>query len=175
MLTLFQSTHPRGVRRCCVLYAVFGIFNFNPRTHEGCDVVAFFMLSLVYSISIHAPTRGATLAASSFLPQAGRFQSTHPRGVRRGLQLYLCQGFFISIHAPTRGATKYPVLLFLFSSAFQSTHPRGVRLIVIGFLVFVSVFQSTHPRGVRHDYLSSHQIAVEFQSTHPRGVRLKSS
>ena len=111
------------------------------------------------------------MAASSFLPQAGRFQSTHPRGVRRGLQLYLCQGFFISIHAPTRGATKYPVLLFLFSSAFQSTHPRGVRLIVIGFLVFVSVFQSTHPRGVRHDYLSSHQIAVEFQSTHPRGVR----
>ena len=38
----FQSTHPRGVRRCRKLYkTVFR--NFNPRTHVGCDLPPFHL------------------------------------------------------------------------------------------------------------------------------------
>ena len=57
--------------------------NFNPRSHKGSDAlvpdVAFETL-----ISIHAPTRGATLTVFT----------------RRYL-------YYISIHAPTRGATNW--------------------------------------------------------------------
>ena len=98
---------------------------FNPRTHEGCDscddITCFPKV-----VSIHAPTRGATLLSSrknalptsfnprthegcDFVPHAERnkhyrFQSTHPRGVRLTLPIY-----------------------FDTFTEFQSTHPRGVR------------------------------------------------
>ena len=60
--TMFQSTHPRGVRQA---------------VQKGFDV---FMV-----VSIHAPTRGAT-ATTEELVQSLKFQSTHPRGVRLALR-----------------------------------------------------------------------------------------
>ena len=77
---MFQSTHPRGVRPID-----------PPGTIAHCIV------------SIHAPTRGATLNTR----------------IRQ-------QFAQVSIHAPTRGATltlKYVSIPL----EFQSTHPRGVR------------------------------------------------
>ena len=78
-------------------------------------------------ISIHAPTRGATLHKTTFCPSPEQFQSTLPRGERQRsntlspgyepFQSTLPRGerpttlpispfhFIISIHAPTRGAT----------------------------------------------------------------------
>ena len=56
---------------------------FNPRTHTGCDIVIYFLISK-QGVSIHAPTRGAT-----YLP----------------LRYIRCSN--VSIHAPTRGATVY--------------------------------------------------------------------
>ena len=41
---------------------------FNPRTHTGCDVVVSFLV-VRQRVSIHAPTRGATLFLSSFIPE----------------------------------------------------------------------------------------------------------
>ena len=54
----FQSTLPQGerhhrllkIRQCC---------HFNPRSHKGSDSLAYALFFLL-SISIHAPTRGAT-------------------------------------------------------------------------------------------------------------------
>ena len=99
---VFQSTHPRGVR----LY-IFGIFQLTTKfqsTHPR-GVRLRFVSSFVesISISIHAPTWGATflLPLRHYL---GVFQSTHPRGVR--LIYLLCRQLF---------------------AEFQSTHPRGVR------------------------------------------------
>ena len=54
---------------------------FNPRTHTGCDFSLFFIY-LIIDVSIHAPTRGATLGVPVL-----------PRIIT------------VSIHAPTRGAT----------------------------------------------------------------------
>ena len=120
----FQSTHPRGVRPW-VRSAMSARASFNPRTHEGCDAgggggipgdgvsihaptrgATSVWLSLHHflCVSIHAPTRGATRYGElSF--QSNLFQSTHPRGVRRGRRFYR-----------------------LLQKWFQSTHPRGVRL-----------------------------------------------
>ena len=101
----FQSTHPRGVRRreggaCGRLGA-----GFNPRTRVGCDpasgasVKSRLPVSIhapawgatwcapgiwcVQCVSIHAPAWGATLIYLASAVGAVRFQSTHPRGVRR--------------------------------------------------------------------------------------------
>ena len=61
-----------------------GRSDFNPRTHVGCDQEGWS------------------------LDRFNKFQSTHPRGVRRKgvktLQLFIS----ISIHAPTWGATVKP-------------------------------------------------------------------
>ncbi len=97
---MFQSTRPRGAR----------------------PTIA--MIFRDFSVSIHAPARGATLSVKShfsplcfnpraragrdhsFLPQSGQksFQSTRPRGARRSLLFRLIR-FVVSIHAPARGAT----------------------------------------------------------------------
>ena len=60
---------------------------FNPRTHTGCDKSGKQKKDQ-RNVSIHAPTRGATL---------------HGSVLRRGIR--------VSIHAPTRGATR----LFVYS------------------------------------------------------------
>ena len=99
---VFQSTLPREERRrnCAFHSGRKGNFNprshersdaaavqgtcpfgnFNPRSHERSDIVTRSR-SLFWLISIHAPTRGATIlhrALSIFL----RFQSTLPREER---------------------------------------------------------------------------------------------
>ncbi len=56
-------------------------------------------------ISIHAPTRGATLAFVPLVKYMLIFQSTLPREERRRTFQRLEKSFLISIHAPTRGAT----------------------------------------------------------------------
>ena len=56
--------------------------NFNPRTREGCDRIEDDWLSCIV-----------------------KFQSTHPRGVRRLYRFTGQAGEEISIHAPARGAT----------------------------------------------------------------------
>ena len=56
----FQSTLPREERR--YRYADFEqITDFNPRSHERSDPCKRYLYQTDYVISIHAPTRGATL------------------------------------------------------------------------------------------------------------------
>ena len=76
--------------------------DFNPRSHERSDRKGFYIF-MDNSISIHAPTRGATALTVDQLPQLG-----------------------ISIHAPTRGAT-ITVCVIKFIRGFQSTLPREER------------------------------------------------
>ena len=99
------------------------------------------------TISIHAPTRGAT-GVTRVKNYGSKFQSTLPREERlQALPLsdrlchfnprshersdtarqpggYLC---IISIHAPTRGATGQSLHHFSISGKFQSTLPREER------------------------------------------------
>ena len=142
---------------------------FNPRTREGCDD-AQGNLDAYKDVSIHAPARGATKADSISL-DVSKFQSTHPRGVRR------CQVRPHSQAVPcfnprTREGCDEPHFTPAMSrSTFQSTHPRGVRRLRSWTGSAVSAFQSTHPRGVRPATGASSFAAKWFQSTHPRGVR----
>ena len=142
----FQSTHPRRVRR-----------SFYKQVH------------CTPSVSIHAPTQGATLLTLA-VRLSPLFQSTHPRRVR--LLLFA---------------------VFSHGKGFQSTHPRRVRPRRVHYLCGWPMFQSTHPRRVRQavDWLKPDEISFNprthagcdsvndicsicqrpFQSTHPRRVR----
>ena len=62
-------------------------------------------MRLLDHISIHAPTRGATLLRIKLVVYDPLFQSTPPRGGRRIRPGFGTVKKVISIHAPTRGAT----------------------------------------------------------------------
>ena len=99
---LFQSTHPRGVRRHRGPAADHEP-GFNPRTRVGCDA------------RVDAHNRAQW-----------EFQSTHPRGVRRkGDGFYLGGFLFQSTHP--RGVRRKRRAERAGNEGFQSTHPRGVR------------------------------------------------
>ena len=78
-LIVFQSTLPREERRL-LSSSTHLIHNFNPRSHERSDCLLLHPDSRL-SISIHAPTRGATNRQISSC-QPMKFQSTLPREER---------------------------------------------------------------------------------------------
>ena len=85
-MQIFQSTLPRGERPSAERLGGV-LWDFNPRSHEGSDLLWSGYRTKLRDISIHAPTRGATSISSVTDPV-----------------------FIISIHAPTRGATALPCL-----------------------------------------------------------------
>ena len=84
-------------------------------------------------ISIHAPTRGATLSFYG-KTHTKEFQSTLPREERPETRQHFAAAC-ISIHAPTRGATKGGQWASQLGE-FQSTLPREERLppLIKGFI-----------------------------------------
>ena len=101
--TLFQSTHPSGVRLSYVLIGS-GETQFQSTHPSGVRRPAQVSARQRQSISIHAPQWGATIKLLLDASHS-KFQSTHPSGVRRnGHCNCLCH------------------------KQFQSTHPSGVRL-----------------------------------------------
>ena len=76
---VFQSTLPQGERR--LQKSITSLhWNFNPRSHKGSDFFSGHLISKC-QISIHAPTRGATMLFSR-AKQKSKFQSTLPQGER---------------------------------------------------------------------------------------------
>ena len=119
----FQSTLPRGERQY-VAHTMRKRRYFNPRSHEGSDCTLHAQPVLT-TISIHAPTRGATrficeqyagLNISIHAPTRGATTINKKERVITD----------ISIHAPTRGATTGEIES-LKAELFQSTLPRGER------------------------------------------------
>ena len=122
----FQSTHPRGVRparwycmacqdRVSIHAPAWGATR-RPRGHHELLYVSIHapawgatehraLYGSRYVVSIHAPAWGATLGMAAFLVQGGRFQSTHPRGVRPARPRAGPRPAQVSIHAPAWGAT----------------------------------------------------------------------
>ena len=109
----FQSTHPRGVRLTNVPF-VFRFNGFNPRTHEGCDVI--FIAIISFFISFNPRTHeGCDSLIIMIWNTLLRF---NPR-THEGCDFYepgLVKAMTVSIHAPTRGATaysaKYRILIY---------------------------------------------------------------
>ena len=78
-------------------------------------------------VSIHAPTRGATLLPQALNDINSCFNPRTHTGCDVGKEVQAPTYWGVSIHAPTRGATAQHADLTV-SPLFQSTHPHGVRL-----------------------------------------------
>ena len=146
VLLLFQSTLPRE-ERPDEFKSYIENEHFNPRSHERSDHCSLYHLSVLQlfqstlpreerpkaeninglfeGISIHAPTRGATLSGAGI---AGNIE--------------------ISIHAPTRGAT-VDLYDYYQKAEFQSTLPREERHFTVSLPMVSFKFQSTLPREER--------------------------
>ena len=120
----FQSTLPREERPFPTDFVTAFMPYFNPRSHERSDFTGDYTFEVTL-ISIHAPTRGAT--------------------VFRRAERNSCR---ISIHAPTRGAT-IPNIDIPDVAGFQSTLPREERHPRSVLCSLAIIFQSTLPREER--------------------------
>ena len=78
--------------------------HFNPRTHVGCDSLPWRWAHQWSRFQSTHP-RGVRRPHRRKGCRLRKFQSTHPRGVRLGAFFVPYVAFDISIHAPTWGAT----------------------------------------------------------------------
>ena len=118
----FQSTRPRGARPVGIDQCR-GYSGFNPRAHAGRDDLRHEAVCRFY-VSIHAPTRGATITMRLILNVKGFNPRAHAG--RDNYQSFGQIKVFVSIHAPTRGATMIGATMNCVQ-LFQSTRPRGAR------------------------------------------------
>ena len=121
----FQSTRPRRARRFCRADKRYGYHRFNPRAHAGRDQLGAFKKP-INSVSIHAPTQGATTLPTLPLFALSAFQSTRPRRARHDYSVDSPQTFL-----------------------FQSTRPRRARRPIAPDNITARPFQSTRPRRAR--------------------------
>ena len=77
---------------------------FNPRSYKRSDNSSPIAIFKFCIISIHAPTRGATISPPEEISPPGISIHAPTRGATLTIGRVL-RGIFISIHAPTRGAT----------------------------------------------------------------------
>ena len=118
----FQFTRPQGARPCIIIL-ICGYHSFNSRAHKGRDK-ALSCKTFGKSVSIHAPTRGAT-----YYRDFDKFE------------------FTVSIHAPTRGATSLRACRWLNTTSFNSRAHKGRDSGDRGELSLVSGFNSRAHKG----------------------------
>ena len=118
----FQSTHPRGVRHS-IINSFLRLLSFNPRTHEGCDEHNRKNWHK-HHVSIHAPTRGATI--TFFCDWSYKVVSIHAPTMGATITFF-CDGSYkvVSIHAPTMGATNFRFAFCCCSSVSIHAPTRG--------------------------------------------------
>jgi len=186
---LFQFTRPRGARRPSRGFPEPARC-FNSRAHAGRDPCRRPSPTR-RRVSIHAPTRGATIAAR-LCSEGDLFQFTRPRGARPQpcKMPALFTGFNSRAHAGRDGTCGRSAHTPAgFNSRAHAGRDTGLSRSTVSFILF----QFTRPRGARpddtpqktapasfnsrahagRDYRSPTEINrhVRFQFTRPRGAR----
>jgi len=144
----FQSTRPRGARRAGYVVTT-PVDKFQSTRPRGARPTGYNAHSATTGVSIHAPTRGATLLSGHSCRWL-LFQSTRPRGARPWLSIHRSQNHSVSIHAPTRGATNHNHAIAFLGDVSIHAPTRGATLLS-GHSCRWLLFQSTRPRGARQD------------------------
>ena len=125
--------------------------NFNPRSHEGSDVMLCLMEQRL-EISIHAPTKGATFFRCTRGIYKQVFQSTLPR--RERLSGYNCINNLCRFQStlPRRERRYCTSLRINNANHFNPRSHEGSDLVYLSVLCFYIIFQSTLPRRERHAF-----------------------
>ena len=146
----FQSTRPRGARRC---------------NEERRSTKLRFQSTR---------PRGARLAASASSTSDRPFQSTRPRGARPDALADTQRAIIVSIHAPARGATWRARVAEAADDAVSIHAPARGATGSANTTTASEEFQSTRPRGARLTFTIQRSSPRWFQSTRPRGARPRS-
>ena len=167
--SLFQSTHPSGVRRIC-LTEITSIMEFQSTHPSGVRLPLHRRARQRVRISIHAPQWGATISITE-ISSILEFQSTHPSGVRLYRAMLRKTVDMISIHAPQWGATPPFVVLREPQGYFNPRTPVGCDQRPSRSWRFRRNFNPRTPVGCDSPSTSQSTSPTAFQSTHPSGVR----
>ena len=124
--------------------------SFNPRTHVGCDAPPSLLCCQRSSFNPRTHV-GCDDSSPDVLPEQSRFQSTHPRRVRRGKD---CKGCRREPCFNPRTHVGCDLSKRTTAVAYSSFNPR----------THVGCDKRGKARGI---------ITNKFQSTHPRRVRRK--
>ena len=168
--------------------------SFNPRSHEGNDVLCAQPSRVGWLVSIHVPTRGTTVPVYKAEIYADGVSIHVPtRGTTPNASVVVMT-VLVSIHVPTRGTTylDYQCTGYDQVSIHVPTRGTTVRLSSSYVIVMVSIHVPT--RGTTQLYGQNHptsQVSIhvpargttiinamtqytntQFQSTFPRGERL---
>ena len=107
---------------------------FNPRSHEGSDR-AKSKAGKIFTVSIHAPTKGATVFIYQILLCRRSFNPRSHEGSDLERMLLIRLSTVVSIHAPTKGATRYePPLLYADKSFNPRSHEGSDSMVFPGLL-----------------------------------------
>ena len=166
----FQSTLPQGERLICVTDCL-DIVPFQSTLPQGERRASVLKSSFLYSISIHAPTRGATSLPSRIPTASCEFQSTLPQGERRNMRCGSPGYCSISIHAPTRGATTIDIARNTVLKNFNPRSHKGSDNTDPITSAIVPNFNPRSHKGSDPGYAVGKIIDRVFQSTLPQGER----
>ncbi len=192
-LKVFQSTHlheVRLIRPCSYTNRVSG---FNPRTYTRCDneVTAARLFNCLFQsthlhevrpfssmrktdlkrVSIHAPTRGATIHRIDVAKVISVSIHAPTRGATK-MQLLAVEPGMVSIHAPTRGATAYSGISAIIQLCFNPrTYTRCDDDMLTSSIQGQTVSIHAPTRGATIENKSKLQELQQFQSTHLHEVR----
>ena len=142
------------------------------------------------SISIHAPTRGATASTTSVRPIIP-FQSTLPREERHIAFRCFPFTYYFNPRSHERSDSFSSAILSLCTNFNPRSHERSDSYMIclpyydiisihaptrgatlhMAYQLFRPVFQSTLPREERREKTGIHQRILRFQSTLPREER----
>ena len=105
--------------------------HFNPRSHEGSDSLLNFSIVSAKGISIHAPTRGATIFSGAACADREYF---NPRSHEGSDIALFCMAVTIAYFNPRshEGSDVHRHYNKFIKKLFQSTLPRGERQCPLG-------------------------------------------
>ncbi len=171
-----QGFNPRprvGGDFCPCAYSSSNRSRFNPRPRVGGDGGDLFSELFILGFNPR-PRVGGDMPQLKRLARWLRFQSTPPRGGRRGASYIAYRMPEVSIHAPAWGATKDSGLPPRCSNGFNPRPRVGGDAANSSTSNPLNTFQSTPPRGGRRTDPFWQINYPPFQSTPPRGGRLSS-
>ena len=164
----FQSTHPSGVRPCRPSRQPGRSGHFNPRTPVGCDCHCCVLLVVVF-ISIHAPQWGATRQHRISTCITNHFNPRTPVGCDSMETAFFAIDRYFNPRTPV-GCDRRLLRPRPPQTYFNPRTPVGCDPCALIHLTAISYFNPRTPVGCDRCPPATSARTL-FQSTHPSGVR----
>ena len=128
-----------------------------------------FRITLIITVSIHAPLKGATIIRATTLRRRLCFNSRTPKGCDGGSRLHRGDTRQVSIHAPLKGATSSTCVFSSFNKVSIHAPLKGATSSTCVFSSFNKVSIHAPLKGATPSLLLSKANHSCFNSRTPKG------